>query len=370
VDCDNADPMLGGAELLDDGFDNDCDGFAVVDLRNWPALSDDAPCVSAALGREDLLFVDGASFFPADGPPVPADRVASVPDQDGDGIEERLWALDGRVHYAPSAGGEPLEVDTEVPVDASLAWGGLQAGCPTFLSAEPHPTQSSWSQITLTDLCSGAVVATWSFGDPDQRPDRITALAITPNLWPDLVQVRLDADLARVGVVFRQSASASAGHDAFDVELTRAGAASDGAFASHVAAGDVDGDNFAELAIATADGAWLVRGGTLSSASGTVRLEDVGLRVELADVGAAPGSTVLDVGFSDLDGDGRSEWLLATDAGDGVGYRVFVWAWDDEAEALRHSALMVAPEGRCSESALSERVFVAGGVPWLLPQNR
>ncbi len=375
-DCDNADPTMGGAELWDDAVDNDCDGFAVIDLRNWPAVpglspvdaAPEAPCTTQVANTgASALVGTGDVAFALDGTEFPADRIASVPDQDDDGLDEDLWVAGAQIRYATS-GGDGFEVpDGGRNVAASLFWGGPESGCPAVLTAGPHPTQGDWSVLELVELCDGETVGTWSFGDPDQRPDLLAALPITPDLWPDLVQVRHDTDPPRVGVVLRQAALGGAGHDAFSAVFTSADAVGDAGFGAAVATGDLDGDNFGELAVTTSDGVWMIPGGALSGTSDTARLADVALLVTLAEVGAAEGSTVLDVAFADLDGDGADELLLAADDGSDTGYRVFAWTWDDSTESLRHSALMVAPEGRCSATVLTEAVFVGGGVPWLLP---
>ncbi|MCB9679066.1 MAG: hypothetical protein H6737_28450 [Alphaproteobacteria bacterium] len=349
VDCNSADPTLGGAEKLDDAIDNDCDGHALIDLRNWP--TDDSACWIGSAGTvyNPALLGEGSYVDPSTGASIPADLVVSAAEVEGDGIPELVSVSGSDVTWRPTAGDAAT---WPVPGDASTtAWGGMVEGCPTVLVAGVDDVQPSWIAVRRIDLCNGTVRAKWTFASSDRRLADVHALDLGTDIWPDTVVAQPYRDVPTVGIQYRQQPDVPEAHDHLDVRLR--GAAPP--FGEYVASGDMNGDNVEELLISGADGAWLVRGANRPGVSDVVqdmRIEDIAI--------ALPSGPVSGLAFKDLDLDGSTEALVATSTEHGVQ----IHAYDDRGNEV---ALLVAPPGPCEVDALGDLVLISGGTAYFLP---
>ncbi|MEZ4315869.1 MAG: hypothetical protein R3F61_00120 [Myxococcota bacterium] len=346
VDCNSADPTLGATELLTDAVDNDCDGYAEIDLRNWPA--DDSACWLGAAGTS-VLQGPGAFTDLSDGTTTPADRVVQTPDVDGDGTPELLYAAAGMLTWAPSGGAAVSFAASGDP--ATLAWGGVVEGCPTALITGRDEIQTSWFAVRRVELCGGTERARWTFADADRRLVDVHVLDLGTDLWPDVLLAQPFRDIPTLGIQYRQQPDAPESHEHFDVRIRGVEAP----FAELVAAADMDGDNLQELLISAPEGAWLVPARDRPGASEVVQDRDV------ADIGILlPAGPPLGLAFRDLDRDGTREALVAV--GTETGVRVY--AYDAEGTEV---ALMVAPPGTCESVYLDGDVLISEGAAFWLP---
>jgi len=350
IDCDNADPQLGGSELLTDAIDNDCDGHAIIDLRNWPL--DDSTCWTEVVGTlsNPALVQDGGFTTLNDGAERSADRVRTAPDVEGDGITELLYADDGAVGFLPSEGSP---VQFEVPGDPgrSLAWGGMVEGCPTVLVAGPHPIQPAWIEVNRVELCTGTVRSSWTWSAAERSLEDVHFLPLTLDFWPDAVLTDPEDDAPSLSIQYRTAPDSPAEHDFFDAQIRGDGAL----FGLFVAAADGSGDNLPDLLVSAAEGAWLIDGTQLPRGGEgfeSVRVQDVGVFLAAGPPAA--------VAFSDLDGDGLREALVAVQTDTGLR----VEAYNATGE---NTATLYAPPGSCDAVSMSPTALVSGGAAFWLP---
>lgn len=307
-DCDDDDATThpGAAESWHDaGEDNDCDG------RIDDPIALDARNADVVIGEPTSSGYTGG-------------RVGSVPDFDGDGLEE-VWvtapydstggALAGAVYLLPSAqivaSGAELSVEThgEILFGGGASWGlggGASAGAfgeeGAFVLSAPgvDDGRGELYAVTLSALGSGGLAAVDAIGEPVLIGDEGSFIGIKPMADQDVDgdgQADLFCDALGMGPLYFYSGPAAALHTLADADVVIAPSVG-GHWLSAAKVGDVDGDGYTDFGVVDESAGAADVGATVQTGGSSLQTAEYSESAALRFVGGTQITPVADVDAS------------------------------------------------------------------------